>query len=378
MTPYDVAVVGLGAMGSMIALELARGGRRVIGFDRYRPPHAQGSSHGETRIIREAYFEHPQYVPLVQLAYEKWAALERDGGRRLLARTGGVMIGDPKGLLVAGARRSALEHGLEYQEVTAAEVMRRFPVFRPPAGAVGLIEPRAGVLFPEEAVAAGLELAARAGAELRFDEPVLEWRRGPVLEIRTAAGRFTAERLVLAAGAWLAGPLAGASLPLTVARQTLFWFRPADPAAAAPDRMPVFIWEWEPGRMFYGFPDFGGGVKLAIHHQGEPADPETVSRLTRPGEERRLRDLLPERTPALAGDFLRGAVCLYTNTSDGDFLVDAHPDDARVTLVSPCSGHGFKFAPAIGELVAGEVMGRGPPPLLSPFRLRRFTPANGQ
>ena len=373
MTTHDVGIVGLGAMGSMSALELARRGQAVIGFDRFRPPHPFGSSTGRSRIIREAYFEHPQYVPLVQRAYVKWAELERDGKVALFTPTGGLMIGPPEGSLVTGARRSAELHGLPFEMLSAREVRRRFPVFLAAPGDAGLHEPRAGVLRPEAAIEAALSLASRAGADFRYEEPVLEWHpRAEWISLRTAAGEYRVRRLVLAGGAWMAGTLPGESLGLTVARQTLFWFAPlGDSSLVAPERMPVFIWEWAPGEMFYGFPDQGAGVKVAIHHQGEPADPDTVRRTATPDEAERLRGLMSTRTPAFNGPLLEGAVCLYTNTPDGDFILDRSPADGRVILASPCSGHGFKFAPALGEAIAELVLDRTPSFDITPFRLGR-------
>lgn len=358
-------------MGSMAALELVRRGRKVIGFDRFHPPHAFGSSHGKSRIIREAYFEHPQYVPIVRRAWDQWLALERDSGRALLTATGGLMIGPPESTLVAGARRSALEHGLPFEELSAEQVRTRFPVFQLGKHEVAIYEERAGVLVPEAAIEAALDLAAQAGAELCFDEPVTMWNAGEAVTVRSGVRRVSVDRLILSAGAWMAGGLPRSPLGLSIARQTLFWFSPlGDPALVGPDRMPIFIWEWAPGEMFYGFPDLGDGVKVAIHHQGEPADPDHVRRTVYPGEADRLRAVLATRAPALNGPLRESAACLYTNTADGDFILDHHPDDARVLLASPCSGHGFKFAPAIGEVLADLVEDKAPRFDLSPFRIR--------
>jgi len=370
---HDVGIVGLGAMGSMTALELARRGKSVIGFDRFRPPHPFGSSTGRSRIIREAYFEHPQYVPLVQRAYAKWAELERDGRVELFTPTGGLMIGPAEGILVTGARRSAELHGLPFEMLSASEVRRRFPVFLTTPRDVGLYEPRAGVLRPEAAIETALSLAAMAGAELRYEEPVLQWRsEAEVISVQTAVGVYRVRRLVLAGGAWMAGALPGSPLGLTVARQTLFWFDAVgDRSLVAAGRMPVFIWEWKPGEMFYGFPDQGAGVKVAIHHQGMPADPDTVHRTAAPEEAERLRGVMSGLTPAFNGPLLESAVCLYTNTSDGDFLIDRSPADGRVILASPCSGHGFKFAPALGEVLADLALDRSPAFDITPFRLGR-------
>lgn len=372
MSRIDVGIVGLGAIGSMAALELARRGHRVLGFDRFHPPHAMGSSTGKSRIIREAYFEHPQYVPLVQRAYARWQELERSAHTSLLVPTGGLMIGPPDGVLVAGARRSAQQHGLPYEELTARDVRRRFPMFRTQDPDVGLFEPRAGVLRPEAAIEAALAAAETAGARLHFDEPVLSWHPGARIELVTAVGRYAVDRLVLAAGAWMAGGLPGSDLRLEVARQTLFWFDAGESRRIlSPKKMPIFIWEWAPDQMFYGFPDLGDGVKVAIHHQGEPADPDSVRRSVAPGEEARLRGVMQSRTPALNGALRESAVCLYTNTMDGDFLLDRSPLDSRVILASPCSGHGFKFAPALGEVLADLAEDRAPAFDLAPFRLGR-------
>lgn len=377
MTPYDVAVVGLGVMGSMTALALARRGTRVIGFDRHHPPHDLGSSHGKSRIIRQAYFEDPGYVPLVLRAFDKWLELERDAGRRLLVQCGGVMIGRPGGTLVAGARRSARMHGLACEVLNPSSVETRWPMFHLGPDEVALFEPRAGVLLPEAAVDTALELAVRAGLVARFDEPVVGWDHSDPLRIRTAVGTYTARRLVLAMGPWMASPLAGRALPLRVARQTVFWYDTRTRRSElGPDRMPVFLWEWEPGRCVYGFPDLGDGVKLAIHHEGHATTADTANREVGIREDEDIRAVLASRAPALLGDGRTGgSVCLYTNTPDEHFIVDRHPDDARVVLVSACSGHGFKFAPAIGEAVADLCEGSRPNPDLSPFRLSRFPPS---
>lgn len=362
-----IGVAGLGAMGSMTALELVRRGHRVIGFDRFIPPHDLGSSHGKTRIIREAYFEHPQYVPLVQRAYELWPLLERQCNATLYQPTGGLMIGPPNGTLVAGARRSAVEHRLSFEELSAVETRQRFPEFHLDSAEVALYEPRAGVLFPEKAVEAALELARQAGAELHFSEPVLSWRSEDRIAIRTGRRSVLVDRLVIAAGAWLKGDLPDLKLPLSVARQPLFWFAPKP--AADLSRLPVFIWEWQPERFFYGFPDLGEGMKAAIHHEGSATGPDQ-SRTVQLSESRELASAMETRIPSV-GPVREATTCLYTNTPSGDFLLDRHPRDARVVLASPCSGHGFKFSPAIGEVLADLVEDKKPRFDLSPFGLDR-------
>ena len=366
---YDVAVIGLGAMGSQAALELASRGQRVLGLDRYHPPHTLGSTHGSTRIIREAYFEKPLYVPFVQRAYDLWRRLEERSGARLLTATGGLMLGAPDSQVVRGARASAVEHGLPYEELTAAEVRSRFPAYAVPDGHVGIFEPRAGFLEPEAAVAATLALAADAGAELRFDEPVLELDG---TELRTERGTYGAERVIVSAGPWLPELLPDLVGLFSVARQPLLWLEPREPELFTPERFPIFVWEWTPGWAFYGFPDVGEGFKVAVHHHGERTTPEAVARELRPEDEETIRDLVRRYFPAGDGELRSSAVCLYTNTPDEHFVIDRLPQDDRIIVASPCSGHGFKFAPAIGEVLADLATGEQPSFDLTPFALGRL------
>jgi sarcosine oxidase len=366
---YDVAVVGLGAMGSHTALELATRGRRVLGIDRHRPPHTLGSTHGRTRIIREAYFEEPLYVPIVQRAYDLWRRLEERSGARLLTVTGGLMLGASDSEVVVGARASAVEHGLPYEELSARQVRERFPAYAVPDEHEAILEPRAGFLEPEAAVEATLALAAAAGAELRFDEPVRELEGNA---LRTARGTYVADRVVVAAGPWLPELVPGLAALFTAARQPLLWLDPQEPALFTPERFPVFVWEWKPGWAFYGFPDVGDGFKVAVHHHGEATTPDTVDRGLRPDDEEAIRELVRRFFPAGDGELRESAVCLYTNTPDEHFVIDRLPDDERVLVASPCSGHGFKFAPAVGEILADLATGESPRFDLAPFALRRF------
>lgn len=371
---YDVAIVGLGAMGSAAAWQLALRGQRVIGFDRFAPPHGLGSSTGRSRIIREAYWEHPGYVPIVRRAYELWERLERDSGRALLRRTGGLVIGPVQGALVSGALASAEAHGVPCERLTAEAVRRRFPALQPDDALVAVLEPRAGVVAPEAAIRAMLAEATRLGATCRVSAPVLSWAPdGDGVILRTAQERVVAGRVVLAAGAWMAGEITALRLPLVVQRQVMFWMRPTrDAAAFAPERLPVWLWETAGGAMWYGFPDTGDGAKVARHQAGIPTTPDAVDRTIGPGDTGPLEAFLADGMPALAGPPVEAAVCLYTNTPDAHFLIDRHPACAAVLLASPCSGHGFKFAPAIGEIMADLVMDRRPAFDLAPFALGRF------
>lgn len=370
----DVVVVGLGAMGAAAAWRAAARGLSVVGLDAARPPHAQGSTHGHSRIIREAYFEHPQYVPLVQRAYALWAELEAASRTRLFQACGGLMVGRPDRLLVSGTRLAAAEHRLPVETWTAADLKRRVPVLAPADDMVAVFEPRAGVLAPEPAVTAMLEAARHGGARLFTDEAVYGWEaRAGGVEVQTAARRITARRVVLAAGPWLPGLLDGLDLPLTVERVVQYWYPPAADGRFAAARFPVFLLEAPDGRMLYGLPDQGHGLKLAEHHGGQPTAIDAVDRTVSTEERRQFHAFASRWVRDLPGEPAEAAVCLYTNTPDSDFILDWHPDAERVYVCSACSGHGFKFAPAIGEAIAAVLVGDAAPFDLTPFRLSRFT-----
>lgn len=358
---YDVAIVGLGAMGSAAAFQLAKRGARVAGFDRENPPHTFGSTHGRSRIIREAYFEDPAYVPLVQRAYELWATLEHDAGTSLFIQTGGLMTGPEDGLIVEGTLRSVREHGLAHELLSSGEIRARFPALAPDDDWIGVLEPRAGLLLPEACVAAYLALARAAGAELFVNETVESWSAvSGGLEVVTDRRRVVARKLVLSAGAWLPELAPDLPVALEIERQMFHWFAPArDAELCGPARCPIALWEWEPNRLVATFPDVGHGVKIGVHHEGEVTTPSAVRRTTSAAEDVAARALLERVMPPAAGKQLESRVCLYTNTRDHHFLIDAHPADPNVIVASPCSGHGFKFSAAIGEVLADLVLDGG-------------------
>jgi sarcosine oxidase len=372
---FDVVIVGLGAMGSAAAYQLAQRGQRVLGLDRFAPPHSFGSSHGQTRFIREAYFEHPLYVPLVQRAYECWTELEQAMGRPLLRQTGGLMIGRPNGTLVTGVQHSAQLHHLAHELFSAAEVRQRFPAFHPPDDMMAVWEPRAGILFTEACIEAHLEIARRQGAMLQFDEPVVAWEAdGEGVRVQTSKGSYQASWLLLTVGAWLRRLVPELALPLTVERQVQFWFEPAARAEYFNvNRCPIYLWEYRPDRFFYGFPDLGEGVKVGRHHEGEITDPETVRREVAAEEVEGMRALLRRFIPDVDGPLRATSVCLYTNTPDSHFLIDVHPAHPQVVMASPCSGHGFKFSSVIGEILAGLLTEGRTAFDLNCFRLSRFS-----
>lgn len=374
---YDAIVLGLGAMGSAALAHLAARGRRVLGLEQFSPAHALGSSHGGSRIIRQAYFEDPAYVPLVLRAYELWAALEHGTGRHLFLRTGGLMAGSKGSDVVEGALRSAREHGLKYERLTATEIRRRFPVTRPRDDEEGVYEPDAGVLFPEECVLAHLQAAVASGAAAHFGTPVTGWEAtGTGVRVITPTGTVEAEQLVITAGPWLGTVARELGLPLQVERQVMLWWEPsASHEDFAPGRFPIWILGRQGEQPLYGFPTLPGqGLKAAFHHGGATVDPDTVDRAVTKDEVQTACRALASWLPDAVGRHLRSAVCLYTNTPDEHFIISPHPHHPNVVLAGGFSGHGFKFAPTVGEILADlalEGHTRHPIGLFSPARFAK-------
>ncbi len=356
----DVIVVGLGAHGSAAVWQLAKRGVSVIGFDAYTPPHTLGSSHGDTRVIRELYAEDPDYVPIMQRGYEIWRELEEaiaDSGEptELLRIVGGLTVGKPEEGNVTGVQRSAKEHNLPVEVLDPSEIRSRWPQFQPRDDMIGTFDPRSGVLFPEKCVAAHLDQAGKSGAYLHYNEPVLRWHPdGEGVRVHTDSGEYTADQIVFSAGAWNPGFLSKLKLPFRLERQVLFWFQPASsPELFRPENSPNHSWQVTPEKSIYAQPDFGGGVKIAFHHGGEMFDvPVELDRTVRESDEKSLRHAFADLVPHLNGRVLKSAVCLYTNTPDHHFLLDLHPGHQNVIICSPCSGHGFKFSAVVGEIVA--------------------------
>jgi sarcosine oxidase len=374
---YDAIVLGLGGMGSAVAAHAAARGLRVLGVERFGPAHARGSSHGDTRIIRQAYFESPDYVPLLRRAYELWDALAARTATVLRAQTGGLFVGRPEAPVVAGTLASARRWQLAHQVYDATELRRHYPMLTPRDDEVGVFEAVAGAVFPEAGVHAHLLDAAAAGAELRFGVEATGWDAGDG-GVRVALGDGThaeAERLAICAGPWFARAAPDAGIPLRVERNVQFWFAPADRAAVAPERLPIWCCEREGARMFYGFPDFGRGAKVAHHGSGVPADPDALDRGVREDEIAHARAALASFVPAANGPFLRAAVCMYTNTPDEHFVIGPHPREPRVVLAGGFSGHGYKFTPVVGELVAALLAGGEPALSLDLFAPNRFARA---
>ncbi len=372
---WDVIVVGLGAMGSATLFQLAKRGHRVLGIERFEPGHALGSSHGKSRIIREAYFEDPRYVPLVQRAYECWRDLEAESGVTVFRQTGGLMLGAPDTAVVRGARLSAELHGLPHEILSADDVQRRHPAFRLAEHEIGVFEPRAGMLAPELAITTNVRLALRHGATVQSNETMQSWRAvGNGVEVTTTAGTYHGAKLILTVGAWAGKVFGELGIPFTVQRNVLHWFTPIRNASHfAPERLPIFIHELASGMAWYGFPDTGDGVKLALHHHGEGTDPDALRREVRDDEVDVVRRIIRQYLPDADGPLRASQPCMYTNVPDDHFIIDTHPAHDAVILASPCSGHGFKFSCAIGEVLADMATGRRVGFDTTLFSLARFS-----
>jgi len=371
---FDIIVMGLGANGSSALYHLAATGKKVLGMDRFTPPHAYGSSHGESRIIRQAYYEAPVYVPLLKAAYRLWDELEKTSGKQLFLKTGGLMLGNSDTAVVTGSRLSAETHDIPYEYLDAASLRERFPAFRPTPHTVGILEKKAGILFPEECIRTFLDQASARGAAIHNNEKVLDIvPTADKVELITTSGKYTCGKLIITAGAWTEQLLPGLSLPLTVQRQVLYWFTDGSARPNSrflPANMPVYIWEYAPGKMFYGFPDLGTGVKIAYHHNGRHLQPDHLTQDVSPEEITEMKDIAREYL-GMDPVFSRSAVCMYTNTPDGHFIIDFHPGCKNIIIASPCSGHGFKFSSLTGKILSDIATGNDTGFDLSPFSLTR-------
>lgn len=352
----DVIICGLGAMGSAAAYYLARRGRRVVGLEQFHPVHDRGSSHGETRMIRQSYAEHPSYVPLVTRAYELWDALEKETGKTgLLTRTGGLYVGPLESDGVAGALRSAKEHNLPHEMLDANEIRRRFPPMNPDPEFVGFYEVNTGFVRCEDAIRTFLDGAARSGADLHFHEKLTGWEaRDGVVRVTTERGAYEAEHLILAPGAWAPEiahfPRSGA---LRAERRVMYWMRPQqgiDPFRIG--SFPCYTWELGGPDFLYGFPSSDNvSVKVALMNAGAPCNPDQPERNVTPDEVKKIQSFLGSRIAGLDGECLRAVTCMYTVTPDKHFVLGPHPHHPNVSVAMGFSGHGFKFACVVGEIL---------------------------
>lgn len=371
----DVVVLGLGGMGTAAAWQLARRGVAVVGLEQFAVGHDRGSSHGQTRIIRQAYYEHPAYVPLVRRAYEGWYDLEVARGEHLLTSCPCLTLAQPDNELVEGVRRSAAEHGLPIEELTPTEVERRYPAFDLAScpDYLGIVEHTAGFLFVDRCVRAMAEEARHLGARLCENEPAVGWEpSGTGVLVRTPYRQISAGRLVITAGPWAAKLLGECGQPLTVMRQVSLWHEPTRPELFRRDRFPTFIAQ-SPAGYFYGIPAVDRrGVKVAQHYGApELPGPDGVEREVHDSDRVAVRAFLDRVLPA-AGESRAAAVCLYTLTPDRHFLIDRYPGLDNVAFATGFSGHGFKFAPAVGEVLADLALEGRTPWEIGLFAANRF------
>ncbi|NBY49014.1 MAG: N-methyl-L-tryptophan oxidase [Proteobacteria bacterium] len=350
---FDVVVLGLGVMGASAVHQLAGRGVRVLGLDANQRGHVLGSSHGRSRIIREAYYEAAEYVPLVQRAFIQWRELEEETGLDLLLMTGCLNIGRPGTQVVDGVIASARRHGLP-SEVLPSDAMRsRFPAFALPESHVGVYQPTAGVLNADACVGALVDASVARGATIRHGELVNNWEPdGDGVIVRTPSGTIRAQKLVITAGPWSASVLADLGLPLQAVRQYVVHFEPQAPERFSAPGFPAFIWDVAEGEV-YGIPYLpGSGFKVGGHDPGEPCTPETARRTVTAEEIENVRSIFERCLPGCATTMSMAATCLYTVTPDRHFIIDRHPEHPQVSYAAGFSGHGFKFGPTIGEVLA--------------------------
>lgn len=363
---FDVIVVGAGSMGSAACCHLARRGVRVLGLEQFDVPNVLASHHGFSRMIRLAYFEHPDYVALLRRAYENWESLERESGQKLLHITGGLYLGRPDSELVSGSIEAARKYDLPHEVIDPRKLKNRFPQFQVPDGTVAFYETRAGFLMPEKVVAAQAMLAMQHGAEIHGHEKVLSWQAdGGGVTVRTDRDEYRAGRVLFTSGAWTDRLVADLGVPLKVTRQVMAWFWPPRPRkldSFALGTFPSWAMDLEERSRFrgvhYGFPMMpdNPGFKIALHWPADVCDPNTVVRTPLPGDEANVRDAIRRYIPDADGPLLALRVCLYTNSPDGHFILDRHPNHDNVVLAFGFSGHGFKFVSVIGEALADMAM----------------------
>jgi sarcosine oxidase len=371
----DVAVVGLGAMGSAAMWRLASRGASVVGFERFEPGHEFGSSHGASRIFRAAYFEDTRYVPLLVAALEWWRRLERESARELLLQIGGLMIGPPDGPLITGSLKSVNEHRLPHRILDRAAMAARYPQHKLVAGDVAILDELAGVLLPEETIAASVALAKDRGAAIHSLSAVqrIEPSAGHV-DLIVGADTLKFRHAVVCAGPWLPDLISIPGCELQIERQVITWFKSATPDSFAPDRFPAFVRELADGTIGFGIPDMGDGlIKVGIHHgDGEIVNPDSMDRSVQRRDYETTESFATAYIDGLMPSVAKAMVCLYTNSPDSHFVIGQVPGVPNMTIVSPCSGHGFKFAPLIGEIAADLALKGGTDYAIEMFSPNRF------
>ena len=374
-TTFDVIVAGLGINGSSALYHLSKTGCKVLGIDQFTPPHARGSSHGQSRIIRQAYHENPLYVPFVREAYKYWYEIQATSGKKLFLRTGGIMLGSEDSVVIKGARLSALTHGIPFEYLDSNSIKKRYPALSASAETVGILEKEAGILFPELCIQTYLEEAQKNGALSQYNEHVIRINgHDNFIEVITAKSRYRTIKLIISAGPWLNDLVPELHLPLTIERQVLFWFKNCNEKLQQffiPASLPIYIWEYLPGKIFYGFPDLGDGIKIAFYHGGEVTTRGTLKTPVSDAEISTMTSIA-EKYLNLRASFSYSATCMYTNTPDENFIIDFHPLNKNMIIASPCSGHGFKFASYTGKILCDMATDKAISFDLSPFSIARF------
>ena len=374
MPGYDAIVIGVGGMGSSTLYHLARRGLKVLGLEQFEIPHELGSSHGYSRMIRYTLQEHPSYVPLVKRAYELWHELEQNINETLVITTGSVRAGPPDSDFYRGAIESCDLHQIPYEILNNTEVNRRFPGYQFPDGISSVYQADGGFVLPEMCIVGHAQAAEEAGATIHTGETVLGWEiQNDSVSIRTNREVYSAARLVVTAGAWAAKLVPNVATYAIPERQVLGWFQPERPELFTPERFPVFgIWT-EEGR-YYGFPNYSvPGFKIGkSHHLFQKVDPDTMDREVHPEDEEVLRRFISRYFPLAAGELLDRKTCIYTNTPDEQFMIGVLPDQPQVSVAAGFSGHGFKFASVIGEIMADLAQNGVTNYDIELFRLDRF------
>lgn len=372
---YDVAIAGLGGMGSAALAQCAMRGVRVIGIEQFDPVHELGASAGKSRIIRQAYYEDPAYVPMLVRAYDLWSQLERRTGAKLVRLTGLLMAGREQDEVIRGSSRAAKTHGLAVEYLSSSDIRKRFPQLNVLDEEVGVFERNAGAVFPERAIRAHLEVAAQHGAEMRFRTELHRWQSesdGVTLDLSDGT-HVRARSLVLTLGPWFSQIMHEAGVSLEVQRMVQVWFEPAAQAYGA-GVFPAFLLERDglPAPL-YGIPDFGDGVKAAFHGHGPIADPANVDReIDMARDVEPVAHALEQWMPGAAARYREGKACMYALTPDRHFVIDRHPSDPRVVLCGGFSGHGFKFASVVGEIASQLALDGRTPHDIAFLSLRRF------
>ena len=371
---YDVIIIGLGAMGSAASYYLSKNGVKVLGLDTYEPPHKLGSSHGHTRVIREAYHEGTSYVPIVKRAYELWNELDHEIEDKLILEYGGMYLGDD-GKYLSDAKKSAKKYDIPIKEFSSNEIKEKYNILNPPNNFKGLLENRSGAVFPEKAISNFLSKSINNGSSHNYNEKVIGWgKQSKFYKVETDKNNYFAEKLIFSSGAWIKNLVPSLKLPVKIERQVLFWFDPIkDKDRFHYSNMPNTGWDLDNGMEFYTQPNIENkGFKVAMHHNGKFISENDLNRESNADDLSIVKNFLEEYIPLANGKLIDSRVCVYTNTPDFDFIIDFYPNDENIIICSPCSGHGFKFTPAIGEICSELVINNGTNYDLSEFSIKRL------